>query len=68
MFVNRDRLTLDALLSDPLTQLVMRSDNLTREDVAQAFDEARAGLLRSRVCAPSTRRIAAEQGIRWSGL
>ncbi len=42
----KDRLTLDALLADPLTQLVMRSDKLTPADVAQAFDEARAGLSR----------------------
>jgi hypothetical protein len=66
MFLNQDRLTLDALLSDPLTQLVMRSDNLTREDVAQAFDEARAGLRRTHVGAQAARRIAAEQGIRWN--
>jgi len=44
MFVNQDRLTLDALLADPLTQLVMRSDNLTPADVAAAFQEASTGL------------------------
>ncbi len=44
MFPPQDTLTLDALLADPLTRLVMRSDNLTPEDVAQAFDQARAGL------------------------
>jgi hypothetical protein len=40
----QDRLTLDALLSDPLTQLVMRSDGITSADVAQAFAMARVGL------------------------
>jgi len=39
-----DRLTLDVLLSDPLTQLVMRSDKITPADVAQAFAEAEVGL------------------------
>ncbi len=40
----QDRLTLDALLSDPLTQLVMQSDGITSSDVAQAFAIARTGL------------------------
>jgi hypothetical protein len=40
----QDRLTLDALLSDPLTQLVMRSDGITARDVAEAFAMAQAGL------------------------
>jgi hypothetical protein len=44
MYLVPDRLTLDSLLSDPLTQLVMRSDNLTPADVARAFHEAKAGL------------------------
>jgi len=39
-----DRLTLESLLSDPMTQLVMRSDNLTPADVVRAFAEARTGL------------------------
>ena len=39
-----DRLTLDALLADPLTQLVMRSDGITPSDVAQAFAMARSGM------------------------
>jgi len=43
MAPTQDRLTLDALLSDPLTQLVMRSDGITSDDVAQAFAMARNG-------------------------
>jgi hypothetical protein len=35
-----DRLTLESLLADPLTQLVMRSDNITVADTARAFLEA----------------------------
>jgi hypothetical protein len=72
MYPVDDRLTLESLLSDPLTQLVMRSDNLTSADVVRAFQEARAGL-------PAHRRVpygrfatprwmGAEQGRRWSGL
>lgn len=33
-------LTLEALLADPLTRLVMRSDNITVEETARAFQEA----------------------------
>ena len=44
MAPHHDRLTLDALLSDPLTQLVMRSDGITTVDVAQAFAMARTGV------------------------
>jgi hypothetical protein len=44
MAPHHDRLTLDALLSDPLTQLVMRSDGITPVHVAQAFAMARTGL------------------------
>jgi hypothetical protein len=40
----QDRLTLDALLADPLTQLVMQSDGITSVDVAMAFETARSGL------------------------
>ncbi len=43
-FRNTDRLTLDTLLADPLTQMVMRSDNITAADVAHAFATARIGL------------------------
>jgi hypothetical protein len=46
---SQDRLTLDGLLSDPLTQLVMRSDKLTPADVREAFAQAQAGLLRQTV-------------------
>jgi hypothetical protein len=46
MKLNQDCLTLDGLLSDPLTQLVMRSDKLTAADVRAAFAQAQAGLLR----------------------
>ncbi len=44
MAPNQDRLTLDALLTDPLTLLVMQSDGITSDDVAQAFAMARNGL------------------------
>ncbi len=50
----QDRMTLDALLSDPLTQLVMRSDKVTQADVREAFAQAQAGLLRRSV-APELR-------------
>ncbi len=43
MAPTQDRLTLDALLTDPLTQLVMRSDGITSEDVARAFAIAQRG-------------------------
>ena len=33
-------LTLATLLADPLTQAVMRSDNITVADTARAFDQA----------------------------
>jgi hypothetical protein len=39
-----ENLTLEELLSDPLTQLVMRSDNITVADTARAFAEARIAL------------------------
>ncbi len=41
MAPTQDRLTLDALLTDPLTLLVMQSDGITSDDVAQAFAMAR---------------------------
>jgi len=68
MFPFGDKLTLDALLSDPLTRLVMRSDNLTPEDVARAFDEARSGLARGRDAryAHGVAACAAERSQRWS--
>ncbi len=43
MAPTQDRLTLDALLTDPLTMLVMQSDGITSADVAQAFAMARHG-------------------------
>jgi len=53
------RLTLEALLSDPLTQLVMRSDNITPADVEQAFAMAESGLRTASVPPPlPTRRSA----------
>jgi hypothetical protein len=68
MIPPQDTLTLDALLSDPLTRLVMRSDNVTPEDMAKAFDEARSGLAQCRN--PRYARLfaasSAEQNIRWS--
>jgi hypothetical protein len=69
MFPPQDRLTLDALLSDPLTRLVMQSDNLTPEDMAQAFDEARSGLAPNSgaPCARGLARDSAERGMRWNG-
>jgi hypothetical protein len=39
-----DRLTLESLLSDPLTQLVMRADRITAADTQAAFLHAQAGL------------------------
>ncbi len=72
MYPVDDRLTLAALLSDPLTQLVMRSDNLTQADVARAFDEARRGLFPlgsipyAQASAP--RCTGAELNIRWNGV
>jgi len=70
MFPSQDRLTLDALLSDPLTQLVMRSDHLTPADVAQAFEQARCGLARARGAGSASRRAACaeERGLRWLGF
>jgi hypothetical protein len=35
-----DELTLETLLADPLTRLVMRSDNITVDETARAFREA----------------------------
>ncbi len=70
MFPTQDRLTLDALLSDPLTQLVMRSDNLTPADMAQAFREAQGGLSRARRetrYASKPCAYAAERVVRWMG-
>lgn len=72
MYPVDDRLTLESLLSDPLTQLVMRSDKLTPDDVARAFAEARTGLPPrrpvpyGRFSTPCC--MGAEQGVRWSGL
>ena len=43
MHPSHDRLTLQSLLSDPLTQLVMLSDNITAADVANAFAAAQTG-------------------------
>jgi|GEM_PF-6241218 len=39
-----ENLTFEELLSDPLTQLVMRSDNITVADTARAFAEARMAM------------------------
>ena len=44
MVYNQDRLTLESLLADPLTQLVMRSDKITPAEVEAAFEMARTGL------------------------
>lgn len=70
MYPVDDRLTLDSLLSDPLTQLVMRSDNLTAADVVRAFDEARTGLRPRRPVAhgrfTTPRWMGVEHGIGWS--
>jgi hypothetical protein len=44
MFPDPDRLTLASLLADPLTQLVMKSDNISPTDVTRAFAAAQAGL------------------------
>jgi hypothetical protein len=41
MVCSQDRLSLDALLADPLTQAVMRSDNITAAEVEKAFTDAR---------------------------
>ena len=44
MAPHHDQLTLDALLADPLTQLVMRSDGITTAEVAAAFATARLAM------------------------
>jgi hypothetical protein len=43
---NEQPLTLEALLADSLTELVMLSDNITVADTAQAFLQARSALER----------------------
>ncbi len=43
-----DRLTLEELLADPLTRLVMRSDNVTVAETARAFAAAEMGLAAGR--------------------
>ncbi len=65
MAPTQDRLTLDALLSDPLTQLVMRSDGITSSDVARAFAIARTGL--SEQPAPARRFGLCTTFDRWIG-
>ena len=40
MKLPKTELTLATLLADPLTQAVMRSDNITVADTARAFGEA----------------------------
>jgi len=69
MFPPQDKLTLAALLSDPLTRLVMRSDNVTPEDMAQAFDQARSGLAQCRHARYARGLVdcTAERSMRWSG-
>ncbi len=64
MAPNQDRLTLDALLTDPLTMLVMQSDGITSDDVAQAFAMARNG--QSDVSAPK-RSMLCTTFDRWLG-
>jgi len=64
MAPTQDRLTLDALLTDPLTMLVMQSDGITSDDVAQAFAMARHG--QSVVPAPK-RSIFCTTFDRWVG-
>jgi hypothetical protein len=49
MIERRDRLTLEDLLSDPLTRLVMRADKVTVDETARAFAAARRGLERQGV-------------------
>jgi hypothetical protein len=44
MRAREENLTLEDLLSDPLTRLVMQSDNITVADTAKAFAEARMAL------------------------
>jgi hypothetical protein len=53
---SQDRLTLESLLADPLTRLVMRSDGVTLQETARAFHEARAALHRQRHPAAAARR------------
>lgn len=64
MAPTQDRLTLDSLLTDPLTMLVMQSDGITSDDVAQAFAMARHG--RSDVPAPKRRTLCTTFD-RWVG-
>ncbi len=45
--------TLDDLLADPLVQLVMRSDGLTRGFVKEVMESARQTLLRATPLKPS---------------
>jgi hypothetical protein len=70
MYPVDDRLTLESLLSDPMTQLVMRSDNLTPADVVRAFDQARSGLPHRRQVPygslTTPRWMGVEHGIGWS--
>jgi hypothetical protein len=65
MAPHQDRLTLDALLSDPLTQLVMRSDGITPADVAEAFAIAQTGL--AGVPSPAGRTNLCTTFDRWLG-
>jgi hypothetical protein len=44
-----DRLTLEELLADPLTRLLMRSDNVTVAETARAFAAAGMGLAEGRI-------------------
>jgi len=65
MAPTQDRLTLEALLADPLTQLVMRSDGITSADVAQAFAMARGG--RSEPPVAPKRNVLCTTFDRWLG-
>jgi hypothetical protein len=47
--------TLDDLLTDPLVQMVMRSDGLTRGFVRELMETARQTLRRAKALRPSAR-------------
>jgi hypothetical protein len=47
--------SLDDLLADPLVQMVMRSDGLTRGFVKELMDSARQTLRRTKKIRPSAR-------------